>query len=229
MNYRQVCEKIKNLPEKDYFDILRRIADQRTISGIEHSSYHATFDLKITMKTKISFTPNQSIFFKIFFVNNEYDIFYVQIKHIVRYIDENQEKRYIFLPLTYTNYHLKKAHANCLVIDTQKKELFILEPNGVHPLEFVNKFIDSIVRDIRRYKPAYKFVPLRDWFLCGRSLNQWKEQDDFGVGICATICLFFIEKLISLGEKDQLDLFVASLTKQQAELEIKSFIDSHLN
>lgn len=120
---------------------------------------------------------------------------------------------------------MKKSHANCCVIDTQRKELFILEPNGVHPLVFVDKMMDILISDIKRYKPGYKFISIDNWLLSKRSLNCWNDEDGLGSGICATICIFLAHKLIQLGERENLDFYLKSLTRDTAKNDIKRFIE----
>lgn len=226
MDHSEKCQTIKHLPKDEYFLLLTTISGQKAFNSLEHSSYHTTFDLKMSMVKKVSFSPTQADFFNLYLVGKEYDVFHVQIKHIVRYIDENVNQRYLFLPMLYTNAQLGKSHANCCVIDTHKKEIFILEPNGVHPLDFVDKVMDIIVSDIKRRKPGYKFVPLYNWLLSKRSLNCWNDADGLGSGICATICLFLAHKLIQVQEKEELDLYLKSLTRDKAKSDIKSFIET---
>lgn len=229
MNYKEICQNVKHLPKDQYFTLLGHVSGQKSFEGIEHSSYHSTFDLKLKVGPKnmrILFKPSQFDFINLYFIDKEYEVFHLQIKHIARYIDENSEKRFLFLPVLYTNQHIRKTHMNCLVIDTQKKEMFIIEPNGTHPLEFINKLMDMLVRDFKRHKPGYKFVPLHQWLLCKRNLNCWTDEDELGGGICATVSIFLAHKLISLGEKEKLNEYIASFTREQAKSEIKDFIHS---
>lgn len=225
MDYAKACQNVKNSSKDNYFNLVCGISGQNTFSlPPEHTFYHSTIDSKISARKRVSFSPTSSDFFNLYIVNEEYDVFHVLPKSIVRYIDENKDTRFVLLPMIYTNSSLRKSHQNCCVIDTQMKEIFILEPNGVHPSVFVDKMMNMVVSEIKRHKPGYKFIPLQNWYSSGRSLNCWNDQDGLGSGICATICLFLAHKLVQLQGKEALHEYVKSLTKEKALGDIKEFI-----
>ena len=237
VNYKDKCVQVKYLSNLEYYHKIVEISGQKIISGIEHSSYKSNFDLQLVVSNKdrihprINYQPDQTIFFKIFFLDKEYYIYHIQIKDIIRYLDKNikADKRFVCLPIKYTNCHIKKSHCGCIIFDTKNKEIIILEPNGQHPINFINKLFNIILIDICRYKPGYKFIPLNIWLTSGVSLNCWKDTDELGYGICATANLFLIHKLIELNDKSELDRYLSKLNEKMAINELKLFIDKYLN
>jgi len=126
------------------------------------------------------------------------------------------------------NCHIKKTHVGTVVFDLVSNEVVVLEPNGVHPIDFVNKFMGMLVADLRLYGLHFRFIPLSQWLPSRRSLN-YTVDEGLGTGICATSNLFLIDKLIEYKNKTVLSNWLSFLTKKDVVKELQQFIDKKID
>ena len=223
--YTDTCIKIKNLSRQEYYDVVINLTKQTSeITEFKHCSYKSTFNLKLSFNPKeFKYRPDPYEFFRIFYRSGVYFVYHIQIKDLVHYLNLNRSanKRFVCLPIHYNNCHIQKGHVGTVTFDLIRKDIIILEPNGRHPIEFVNKLFQMLVKDINRYDVSYKFIPLEDWLLSKRYINNLS-------GICAISNLFLIYHLVRLSDKNELDEFLASLTGDGLVDCLETFIEKKL-
>lgn len=225
MQYKKICDKIKHQSVKNYYKMIAKMTNQ-TVPRFTHTSYKSTLDLTIS-PTNFKYTPQKYDFFKIFYLNKEYHIFHIQIKDIVIALKMN-DIRFVCFPIQYVNCHIRKTHVGTVVFDLVSNEVVVLEPNGVHPIDFVNKFMGMLVADLRLYGLHFRFIPLNQWLPSRRSLN-YTVDEGLGTGICATSNLFLIDKLIEYKNKTVLSNWLSFLTKNDVVKELQQFIDKKID
>lgn len=223
-NHKEICNTIKHLKHHEYYQIMSSLTGQLMIS-FEHTSYKSTYDMKLSPTN--FYKPQDYDYFRIFYIDGNYHVYHIEIKDIIALLNINNDKQFVCLPIYYVNCHIRKSHIGSIVFDTVNLEIIILEPNGRHPLEFVNKLLSMITYEINRYIP-YKFIPLNEWLPSKCMLNYWYD-GELGAGICATGNLFLIYKLLEFNNKIELNNYLANLSNNDIINELKTFIDKKID
>lgn len=224
MEYRDICAKIKLLPKKDYYKLIEYMTNQH-ILDFKYICYKSTPNLVIS-PTKFKYILKQYEFFKIFYLDNEYHIFHIETNQLASCLMIN-DVRFVCFPIQYVNCHIQKSHVGTIVFDLVDNITLILEPNGVHPIEFVNKFMNMLLTDLKRFDFNFKFIPINIWLPSKTSLN-YRIDEGIGIGICATSNLFLINKLLEYNGITELSNWLSNLTRYEIMNELKNFIDKKL-
>lgn len=222
--YRDTCRKIKHLSKQEYYQMVAKLTGQiPTLAKFKHCSYKSTFDLKLTFSQKdIKYEPYQYEPFKVLYWQKTYYVYHMGIKELLQYLDLNRaaKKRFICLPIYYYNCHIQKSHVGSVTFDLVNDEVIILESNGRHPIDFVNRLFQMLIKDMDRHGGNYRFIPLHEWLSSKRNIN--------GSNICATCNLFLVDKLVGLADKTLLDEYLAGLTKDGLVRHLETFLDKNL-
>ena len=215
--------RIKKLPKEKYYKIITDLTGQIPIqTSFKYSLYKSTRNLTLTIGFK--YQPESNEFFKIFYKCGHYYICHIQIQDLIEYLNINKSAnvKFVCLPIYYHNCHISKSHVGTVTFDLINENIFILEPNGLHPLEFVNKLFLMLVKDMNRHNLNYTFIPLQKWLPSKRNINDER-------GICATCNLFLIDRMIHLANRVVLNEYLSSLTKSSFINQLDLFINEKID
>lgn len=233
MNPKQVCDKIRSLSRFDYINIINSfynniVSPLEIIQKIIVNRYDANHRVttKITLVSSNLFGSHsdknydlkpEHDEFLVIRTKNYYYFHHVYPSYISKIINNNPNHKLLFWLIRYKESDEKYGHIGSVCYDTQNHKMYIIDPNGKYPFyNFINRIMITYAMDlsiIMGFKITYIIT-------CNNiSYNFWDEYSIFGKGICSTINLYLIYKIIHDGIKpDNLDQIYKQFNKNSETL-----------
>lgn len=153
---------------------------------------------------------------------------------LCNYILDNQNTRFIFLPLNYMTESKESGHIASLVFDNQTKKVYMVDSNGKstyfdqllgQPMnQYVEYMILNYINEINKMDFSYQYVFASEWNSNHFYMNKHFKNDYIGVGHCLilTLMISHIMTQFNMTPKDTFEL-LSQLSDEEILFLIKEY------